>query len=180
VINISNIEAFQLSANRFVSSSLKLSVSDTIFGQIETEVRKSIVKEFGEELKDIDPMISLAKPSNGDYQSNIAMSLSKKLKAKPTEIAEKIVSNIEVGNIIEKIDIAGPGFINLHLATNFIQQRLFQQLIDPSKRIGIAMSKQPMKIVVDFSSPNIAKEMHVVRKPFNIFIYISNQKTSLI
>jgi arginyl-tRNA synthetase len=86
--------------------------------------------------------------------------LAKQLKLKPREIAEKIKNNINIDNIVKSMTISGPGFINIKLSELYVQNKLIKLLKDPN-RIGINKVDNPKKIIVDFSSPNIAKEMHV-------------------
>ncbi|XP_056372464.1 arginine--tRNA ligase, cytoplasmic isoform X2 [Hyla sarda] len=102
-------------------------------------------------------------PKFGDYQCNSAMAITQMLKARgekvsPTEIANKIVKNLPENNLIEKTEIAGPGFINVHLQKSFISKQLTKLLVNGVQPPVIGEKK---KVVVDFSSPNIAKEMHV-------------------
>ncbi|XP_067088269.1 arginine--tRNA ligase, cytoplasmic [Osmerus mordax] len=99
----------------------------------------------------------------GDYQCNSAMAMaqmmkSKGLKVNPREIAEKIVQNLPDNELIEKTEIAGPGFINIHLKRTFVSKLLTNLLVNGVQPPSLASRK---KVVVDFSSPNIAKEMHV-------------------
>ena len=101
-----------------------------------------------------------AKPEFGDYQCNAAMVLAKRLKLKPREVAETLVSNLRIEDVVGKLDIAGPGFINFHLCDDYLRSRLTAMSKD-SERLGIAKASFPQRIIVDFSSPNIAKEMHV-------------------
>ncbi|KAM4677803.1 arginine--tRNA ligase, cytoplasmic [Discoglossus pictus] len=102
-------------------------------------------------------------PKFGDYQCNSAMAMTQMFKAKdqkvsPREIAEKIVKNVSNNDLIEKMDIAGPGFINVHLRKDFISKQLSKLLVNGVQPPVVGERK---KVVVDFSSPNIAKEMHV-------------------
>lgn len=102
-------------------------------------------------------------PKFGDYQCNSSMALSqlmkgKGLKVNPREIAEKISLNIPDNKLIEKTEIAGPGFINVHLKKEFVSKLLTNLLINGVQPPALDKKK---KVVVDFSSPNIAKEMHV-------------------
>lgn len=99
----------------------------------------------------------------GDYQCNSAMAMAQMMKAKgqkvsPREIAEKIVQNIPKNELIERTEIAGPGFINVHLKRMFVSKLLSNLLVNGVKPPSL---KKKKKVVVDFSSPNIAKEMHV-------------------
>jgi arginyl-tRNA synthetase len=100
----------------------------------------------------------------GHYQCNSAMKLVSQLKANPRAIAEQIVNHIDLAfdaNIamISSCEIAGPGFINITLTNNYLSQRVNHMLQSPD--LGIAKAHPPQKIIIDFSSPNIAKEMHV-------------------
>ena len=126
------------------------------------------LRESFTELKEqahIDPMlIPTSKAEFGDYQCNIAMALSKALKLKPRDVAAKVVAELEKGSIsdlmISKLEIAGPGFINIFLSEQYICNRLYEMSKD-SNRLSIAKASSPQRIIVDFSSPSIAKEMHV-------------------
>lgn len=96
----------------------------------------------------------------GDYQCNSAMKLVKIVKENPRQVAEKIVSHFSNPNqMVEKLEIAGPGFINVTLNPVFLSQEVNILLHDP--RLGIDLPQHPQRVVIDFSSPNIAKEMHV-------------------
>ncbi|KAG5185943.1 Arginyl-tRNA synthetase [Tribonema minus] len=128
---------------------------------IEAAVRQALVKAFGEAGAAAAPMVTAAtKPEFGDYQCNAAMALAKPLNAKPRDIAQQLIDALEVADLCDPPDIAGPGFINLRLKPEYIQSRITAMLEDES-RLAIAKTTAPQRIVVDFSSPNIAKEMHV-------------------
>jgi len=102
-----------------------------------------------------------ADPKFGDYQANGAMALAKELKTDPRELAEKVVKNLDVSDICERPEVAGPGFINLRLKNEFVAGRLLEINADAASSLGIEKTSQPKTVVVDFSCPNIAKEMHV-------------------
>ena len=130
----------------------------SILGQLKDSVSQALVS-VNSELADTDPLIAPTNnPKFGDYQSNVALSLAKPLKQNPRAIAQSIVDNLQIEDMCEKPTIAGPGFINFTLKPNYIEQLLSK--IQPDPRLGIP-EVQPAKVVVDFSSPNIAKEMHV-------------------
>ena len=95
----------------------------------------------------------------GDYQTNAAMVLAKKLGMPPRELAAEIINQIDVDDISETPEIAGPGFINFKIQNSTILSRLDDIL--SSDRLGIEESTTPEKILIDFSSPNIAKPMHI-------------------
>ncbi|OAB63350.1 arginine--tRNA ligase [Leptolyngbya valderiana BDU 20041] len=128
--------------------------------QLRLKFDRALVDAFGEELAGTDPLLaSTNNPKFGDYQANLAMSLAKRLKQKPRNIAQQIVDRLEVSDICEPPEIAGPGFINLRLKREFLEAQL--QKMQGSDRLGIDPAETPQTTVVDFSSPNIAKEMHV-------------------
>lgn len=127
---------------------------------LKTRFEQALVTAFGEELARCDPMIVPASnPKFGDYQSNVAMSLTKQLKQKPRDIAQKLVERLEISDLCAPAEIAGPGFINLTLQPAYLEAQLNTIYIDP--RLGVAPVEKPQRAIVDFSSPNIAKEMHV-------------------
>lgn len=97
------------------------------------------------------------KPEFGHYQANGVMGAAKKLKMNPRQLAEKLVEQLTLKGV-EKLEIAGPGFINIHLEPDLIATELLERRGD--QRIGI-QSKTQKTIVVDYSAPNLAKEMHI-------------------
>lgn len=96
----------------------------------------------------------------GDYQANGVMGAAKKLKRNPRELATEVVKLANLSDICEQPEIAGPGFINLRLKKEYIASAILDINRD-TDRLGIAATKRPQKVVVDYSGPNIAKEMHV-------------------
>ena len=95
----------------------------------------------------------------GDYQSNAAMVLAKERKSNPRQLAAEILPQLDVGGISAPPEIAGAGFLNFRLEPEFLAARLAELSADP--RLGIATAMRPRRIVIDFSSPNVAKPMHV-------------------
>ncbi|MAZ86537.1 MAG: arginine--tRNA ligase [Cellvibrionaceae bacterium] len=95
----------------------------------------------------------------GDYQANGAMAAAKATKTNPRELAQKILDELDLDDIAEKTEIAGPGFINIHLSTHWLADQANSVLSD--EHLGQDKAEQPQNIVVDYSSPNLAKEMHV-------------------
>jgi arginyl-tRNA synthetase len=96
----------------------------------------------------------------GDYQANGVMALAKQLKTKPRDLAQKIVEKLDIADICESPEIAGPGFINFRLKPAWLADRLVETARD-EKRLGVDPVEHPPATVVDFSGPNIAKQMHV-------------------
>ena len=99
------------------------------------------------------------KPEFGDYQFNGAMALSKKLGKNPREIAQNILDNMELTKVVNKAQIAGPGFINLWINPDWLALECEKAISDD--RLGISKNDKPQKVVVDYSGPNMAKQMHV-------------------
>ncbi len=99
-------------------------------------------------------------PKFGDFQINGAMPLGKELKRPPRELAQPIAEALAGVDAIDKAEVAGPGFVNIYLATDWIASKLTEALRDAA-RDGVPAVEEASKIIVDFSSPNIAKQMHV-------------------
>ncbi|MDI6448247.1 arginine--tRNA ligase [Anaerobaca lacustris] len=97
----------------------------------------------------------------GDYQANGVMALAKQIKTNPRRLAEQVVERLDVADLCEPPEIAGPGFINLRLKPDYVAGQLLRINTDDSERLGIDPTAKAKNTVVDFSSPNIAKEMHV-------------------
>jgi arginyl-tRNA synthetase len=111
------------------------------------------------------PYATLVKPTqdprHGDYQANCAMALAKVLPTKPQsrEVAQAIVSKLDLGDVLEPPQVAGPGFINLRLRNDWLAEQL--RAMAASDRLGVSTVAHPKTFVIDYSSPNVAKPMHV-------------------
>ncbi|EAX4765345.1 arginine--tRNA ligase [Salmonella enterica] len=108
---------------------------------------------------DCEPQVrQSAKVQFGDYQANGMMAVAKKLGMAPRQLAEQVLTHLNLSGIASKVEIAGPGFINIFLEPAFLAEQVQQALA--SERLGVS---QPTRqtIVVDYSAPNVAKEMHV-------------------
>lgn len=108
-----------------------------------------------------DPVV---RPSDrADFQANGALPLAKKLGRKPREVAEEVVSGLKADPHLDEwcagLEVAGPGFINVSVADAWISQLLEAQSTEP--RLGVKAPEHPLRVVVDYASPNVAKEMHV-------------------
>ena len=144
----------------YICDSLLLTSMKSLLVTVQEAVSSALVAAFGAEYADADPLVAATNnPKFGDYQANVALSLSKKLKMAPKAIAEKIIENLEVSELAETPQIAGPGFINFTIKPSYLASVLRE--VQQSDRLGIDPIAQANKVVVDFSSPNIAKEMHV-------------------
>ena len=99
------------------------------------------------------------RPEFGDYQYNGAMALAGRAKKPPREIAAAVVRNMAEDEMIERLEIAGPGFINIHISAQWLDKELSS--IYGDKRMGVGRCEEPVRCVVDYSGPNMAKQMHV-------------------
>ncbi len=127
---------------------------------LKVKFQQAMGEAFGAEYAEIDPiLVSTSNPKFGDYQANVSLSLAKKLGQQPRAIASAILDKLDVSHICEPPEIAGAGFINLKLKTVYLEALLNAIQTDP--RLGIAPTKNPKRVIVDYPSPNIAKEMHV-------------------
>ncbi len=120
-------------------------------------VHAAIVASFGPDFGDADPLI---RPSSfADFQANVALPLGKRLGRPPREVAAELASRLEVSDVCEPPEVSGPGFINFRLRDEWIADQASRMLDDP--RLGLKPVARPQTVVVEYSSPNIAKEMHV-------------------
>jgi arginyl-tRNA synthetase len=127
-------------------------------------IQQLLVERFSLALKTLGwsdapvPVAKSAKQGFGEYQFNGAMGLAKKLKQKPRDIAQQVIDAVDLADISDTLEVAGPGFINIHVSKAWLSQQL--SLVVNDTRLGI--DAQPSKtVVIDYSAPNLAKEMHV-------------------
>ena len=134
---------------------------ESILAQLEGLFASAIRAVLGADGDGVDPMIRAAgDPKFGDYQSNVAMGLAKKVGRKPRDLAQAVVDAIPANDVCEPFEIAGPGFINIRLRTNWLAAQL-NAVSGQDDRLGIGALASPQTVVVDYSGPNIAKQMHV-------------------
>jgi arginyl-tRNA synthetase len=139
----------------------------TIVSQLESAFRRAITDAFG---IDADPLVSPAQNEKfGDYQANAAMGLAKLVaektgqKTNPRQVAEQILAKLDLAGMAEGVPdkswIAGPGFINVRLSPKWLAEQLMAAGRD--ERRGVEPTPSPQTVVIDYSGPNIAKELHV-------------------
>ena len=114
-------------------------------------------------LPDADVSVVLVRPCPdpkfGDYQSNALMSLAKARKINPRQLATDVLARLELSEVCEKVEIAGAGFLNFRLKTSALNQALASAA--RGEHLFFSKTTAPRTIVIDFSSPNVAKPMHV-------------------
>ncbi|MFE6303665.1 arginine--tRNA ligase [Nocardiopsis sp. NPDC057823] len=119
-------------------------------------VQSALGAAFGPEYADTDPVI---RPSQfADYQANAALALAKRLGRKPREVSAAIMEHLDVADVCSAVEVSGPGFINLTLRDDWISGRTRELLDD--ERLGVPVQER-RNIPLDYSAPNVAKEMHV-------------------
>ncbi len=109
----------------------------------------------------IDPLIKTADPRHADFQSNVAMPLGKRVGLPPREVAGRILSNLKIEDVCEEPTVAGPGFINLRLKKEFLVAALGEAFADASGHGLVPRVEKAATVVIDYSGPNVAKQMHV-------------------
>src|SRR6476620_2766621 len=120
-------------------------------------VHDALVASFGPDYGDADPLI---RPSSfADFQANVALPLGKRLGRPPREVAAELAARLDVADMCAEPEVSGPGFINFSLRDDWLAAQATQMLGDP--RLGLAPTATPQTVVVEYSSPNVAKEMHV-------------------
>ncbi|HPF38073.1 MAG TPA: arginine--tRNA ligase [Phycisphaerae bacterium] len=137
----------------------------SLISQVHFEIGEALVSALGADGRGVDPLVKPATdPRFGDYQCNVAMSLGKALGRKPRDIAQAVADALGASQLFESVEVAGPGFINLRLRTGRLSGMLEE--VPPATgadRLGITPveGEARLRVVVDYSSPNVAKEMHV-------------------
>jgi arginyl-tRNA synthetase len=130
----------------------------TIRETLEASLSKALAKATG--INDAKGQVIYAtRPEFGDYQANGVMAVARQLRKNPRELAQQVIAQLDKGEWIERAEVAGPGFINLFLSTTALAKRATRCLTAPE--LLIPAVDKPQTIVVDYSSPNLAKEMHV-------------------
>ncbi len=114
-------------------------------------------RAFGADAADANP--ALHPSAHADYQADVALGLGKRLRRPPRQVADALVAALDVRDLCAAVTIAGPGFVNLTLDDGWMAAQLGRMLADP--RLDVPHGKPADRVIVDYSSPNVAKEMHV-------------------
>lgn len=127
------------------------------------ELRSRFAKALAELTPDPATFAAMVKPTQeakfGDLQANFAMPLAKQLGKNPRELAAEIVGKLDVSDLCQPLEVAGPGFINIRLRDDWLAEQTNRNVAD--SRLGIEHVAKPKRIVIDYSAPNVAKPMHV-------------------
>ncbi|MEX0679375.1 MAG: arginine--tRNA ligase [Pirellulales bacterium] len=130
-----------------------------ILAELQNRFRAALVDLVDETAE----MVALVRPSGdpkfGDYQANFAMPLGKRLGRAPRDVAQEVVERLDVDDICERPEVAGPGFINLRVKTAWLARAAERAFA--SERLGVEPAKAARTYVIDYSAPNVAKPMHV-------------------
>jgi arginyl-tRNA synthetase len=112
---------------------------------------------FGDELAAVDPQIR--RSDRADLQSDVALGLAKRLKRPPRDVAAALLEKLDLAGVCEKVEIAGAGFLNLTLDPAWLAAEV--SAVARDARLGVSTASSPEVVVIDYSAPNVAKEMHV-------------------
>ncbi|KAG0726435.1 Arginine--tRNA ligase, cytoplasmic [Chionoecetes opilio] len=155
-IGILKKSAERLRDNAGVTSTLNMKNSCNVLGQLEDLFSRALQAAYPG-VTHVASQLQVSKQKQADYQCNDAMALAKSLKKNPREVGEILLKNVPPSPMVSKLELSGPGFINITISTDFIRQQVTNIVLH-----GVTPPPTtPLRVVVDFSSPNIAKEMHV-------------------
>ena len=130
-----------------------------IQSEIESRLRQAVAQHVDDAEQEKILVRPCSDPKHGDFQSNALMALAKKRGMNPRLLAEKVVADLRLGDICQSVDIAGPGFLNFEIKSKVIEEALAAALKE--KIPFVSPASEPQAIIIDFSSPNVAKPMHV-------------------
>jgi len=129
------------------------------FGALRDRILAATRAVFGDDAADVDA--ALHRSQHADYQADLALALARKLKKNPREVATAIAARLPADDVIAAVEVSGPGFLNITLAAADLAARVERMRGDASGRLGVPATVPGETVVVDYSGPNVAKEMHV-------------------
>ncbi|WP_018684188.1 arginine--tRNA ligase [Actinokineospora enzanensis] len=127
--------------------------------ELGARVAGALRRGLGVEITPVEAVVRPSTREGADYQCNAAMSLAKRIGKAPREVAQAIVDHLDAADMVEPPEVAGPGFVNLRLRDEWLRARAAGLLGDP--RLGVPAAEEPRRYALDYSSPNVAKEMHI-------------------
>ncbi|GGW77731.1 arginine--tRNA ligase [Streptomyces lucensis JCM 4490] len=130
------------------------SLSDSVQQHLASALSATLPEAAG-----ADPL--LRRSDRADFQANGILALAKKAKANPRELAAQVVSQVVTGDVIQDVEVSGPGFLNITIADRAITANLAARYADETGRLGVPTAADPGTTVIDYAQPNVAKEMHV-------------------
>ncbi|MHC3473222.1 arginine--tRNA ligase [Streptomyces sp. 7R007] len=130
------------------------SLSDSVQQHLASALSAALPEAAG-----ADPL--LRRSDRADFQANGILALAKKAKANPRELATRVVAGITTGELIEDVEVSGPGFLNITIGDRAIVENLAARYADDTGRLGVPYADSPGTTVIDYAQPNVAKEMHV-------------------
>lgn len=127
------------------------------------QLRSRFAKALSDLAADPAPFTAMVRPTQdakfGDFQANFAMPLAKQLGKNPRDLAAEIVGKLDLSDLCQPLEVAGPGFINIRLKDDWLTEQTNRSVTDA--RLGVEANTTPKRIVIDYSAPNVAKPMHV-------------------
>lgn len=124
---------------------------------LEVVVRLAAIDALGPDYADVDPQVR--RSDRADFQAELALGLAKRAKRSPRAVAEGIASRLAAPELVERVEIGGPGFINMTIRAEWLADAA--ACVAADERLGVPMSSSPDRVIIDYSHPNVAKEMHV-------------------
>ena len=135
-------------------------VAEPILTLLGARVRAALDDAFGADVAVSEPLVLPTRdPRHGDYSIAAPMGLARVLKQAPLALAERLAAALDVADVAEAPEVVAPGFVNLRLRADWLSARVAELVGD--ERVGVAPAAKPRTVVVDYSAPNVAKEMHV-------------------
>jgi len=129
----------------------------SVTGALAERIVAAAVTAFGAEQAGVDPLIR--RSDRADYQANLAMGLAKTLGRPPRDVAHALLASLRCDDLCDRVEVSGPGFLNLTLRTEVIARALGRMIAD--ERLEVLAVPRGERVVIDYSAPNVAKEMHV-------------------